>query len=125
MKNGNESFDENEWTSDECAQLESLSEERIPPAGLKARTIQALRARALVGYSPVETPRAITPRLGFALAAAASAVFAAGAALGYTVAVRRVTPPAAGAAASNETRAVARAESANASSRPVRQVVWF
>jgi hypothetical protein len=110
-------FDDNEWTPHELAQLRALSAERESSATLKARTVRSLRSRNLIGvrWSPVM-------RSLFGLAAA-SLVFAAGAAVGYVAGSRRTTTTEAGA---SRTAAVARVDSSGEAQRPqMRQVIWF
>lgn len=119
MKDDNRSFDENEWTSDELAELEGLGAERVPPVSLKAHTIEALRGRGLV-----RSRRSITPRMIVALAAAATIVFVTGAFVGYETAVRRAVPHIAEPVATTS-EVVARADTVATPSRATRQVVWF
>ena len=120
MTDDNRSFDENEWTSDELAELEALSAARVPPGQLKRHTIEALRNRGLV-----RSTRSITPRILVALAAAASLVFAAGAFVGYATAVRHAAPPVVAPVAAT-TAVAARPDSVAAvPSRATKQVVWF
>jgi hypothetical protein len=117
MNYDNQSFDENEWTADERAQLHALDAERSSSATLKARTIRALRDEHLLGAAARGRSRLLL------VLAAASVMFAAGTAVGYTAGSRRAlardtSQPAASAA-------VARADTTARTQRATRQVVWF
>src|SRR5438067_790512 len=118
MKYDDESFAESEWTPEERAQLDALSAERQPPERLRDRAIAALEDRALL-----ERPRRARFGLMLGLLAAASIVFAVGAAVGYQVAARRVVPQA-NERARARTRELARSDSATTPT-PARHVVWF
>jgi hypothetical protein len=110
-------FAEEIWTPDEQARLASLPLERVAPDELKARTMDALRARGLLGLRSGKRPGRI-----LAVLAAASLIFAAGALVGYAAA-RRSTPPA------TETRATTSQDVARASGpttvSPKRHVIWY
>ena len=76
-----------EWTAEDQARMASLPRERTPPSDLKRRTIESARAS---GHLRSRSKRA---GLTLALLAAASAIFVAGALLGYVLA-QRATPQA-------------------------------
>ena len=118
MSHDDDWIDPIEWTGEELARLKALAAERTPPTALKRRTVASLRRRALL-----EPKSAIGPRTALWLAAAASAVFAAGAMAGYAVATRRASVPAVQSVAA--TRALVRAETSDAAQKPARQIIWF
>jgi hypothetical protein len=110
-------FTEDDWTPDERALFAALPQERIPPGELKARTTDALRRRGLLDHQPVARSTHV-----LALVAAASAIFIAGALVGYAAAQRSVRPI-------DNTRAATRHDVAEApadgSNPPTRHVVWY
>jgi hypothetical protein len=117
MRSDDQPFGEpDDWTPGELSQLKALSPEREPPRELKQRTADALRARGLLHRA-----RSVNPRVVTLLAAAASVVFAAGAAVGYETAMRR--PGIRVEQVGGMPRAVAQVDSSAA--LPHRQVVWF
>lgn len=116
--NDDRSFDENEWTPEERARLGALSAERVPPPELERRTVSALRQQGLVGGRWRVSTRFVVGAL-----LAASAVFVAGALVGYAAANRRAAPSAPPAVASN--RAVAQIESTVVPAAPAKHVVWY
>jgi len=110
-------FVEDGWTPEEQARLASLPSERVAPAELKARTMDALHARGLLGSRSAMRPGGL-----LALLAAASLIFVTGALVGYAAARRSTTP-------ANETRTttsqdVARA-GATTTNPPARHVIWY
>jgi len=116
MKSEHESFDQNEWTPQERAQLDALTRELAPRPELKTRTIRALR-----GEGQLQPARDISLRVVAGLLLAASLVFSAGALVGYTAAQRRAAPrdnP-----ATPAQHDVARVDSDTTST--VRHVVWY
>ena len=110
-------FNENEWTPEERALFDALPTDRIPPIGLKARTIDAVGLRR---------PNAtwMSPRSMMAIAVAASLIFIAGALVGFAAA-RRVAKPINDARAKTQTEAVVRADSPTSNNQPTRHVVWY
>jgi hypothetical protein len=117
MKSEHESFDQNEWTAEERAQLDALSRELAPPRELKTRTIRGLR-----GDGHLRPTRDISLRVVAGLLLAASLVFSAGALVGYRAAQRRASPRETAVTATRHD--VARIDSDTTSS-PVRHVVWY
>lgn len=118
MNSEHESFDQNEWTAEERAQLDALPRELAPPRELKTRTIRALR-----GGGHLRPARDISLRVVAGLLLAASLVFAAGALVGYTAAQRRTTIREN--AATPGQREVARVDSDTTAAPAVRHVVWY
>lgn len=118
MKSEHESFDQNEWTPEERAQLDALTRELAPRPEVKTRTIGALRRDG-----QLRPARDVSPRLVAALLLAASLVFTAGALVGYAAAQRRVSTPETAAKASQHD--FARVDSDTTASSPVRHVVWY
>lgn len=118
MKSEHESFDQNEWTAEERAQLDALTRGLAPRPELKTRTILALRSG---GH--LHPRREISLRAIAGLLLAASLLFSAGALVGYTAAQRRATiRPTAPTATQRE---VARVDSDTAQPSSVRHVVWY
>jgi hypothetical protein len=113
---------DDEWTAAELTRFKTLDPEREPRPELKSRTIDALRARSLLG-APIAVRAAVSPRLLTAMAAAAAAVFVAGTAVGYAVGTRRGNPGTT--AVAPVTHAVAQADSATLPPRGPRQIIWF
>lgn len=116
--NDDRSFDENEWTPEERARLGALSAERVPRPELESRTVSALQQQGLLGGR-----RRISARFVVGALLAASAVFVAGALVGYAAANRRPAPSAPPTVAS--TRAVAQIESTVVPAAPSKHVVWY
>jgi hypothetical protein len=110
-------FTEDDWTPEERALLASLPQGRIPPSELKARTIDALRRRALLDRRPAARPAHV-----LALIAAACAIFIAGTLVGYAAAQRSVKPIVGTRTATPRDVAEAAATSNNP---PTRHVVWY
>ena len=117
MSKQNESFEGDEWSADENAQLRSLARERIPSHELKGKTISALHSHGFLA-----APASGSPRRMIALLAAASVIFIAGALVGY-LAARSAPAPAVEPRMANREQ-VAQAESVN-NTKPVRHVVWY
>jgi hypothetical protein len=115
MKSEHESFDQNEWTAEERAQLDALTRELAPRPELKTRTIRALR-----GDGQLRPARDISLRVVAGLLLAASLVFSAGALVGYTAAQRRASTRETAEAPQHD---VARVDSDTTST--VRHVVWY
>lgn len=115
MKDDDRRFDDNEWTPEERARVAALSVTRVPPAGLKQRTMRALRDGGHIGR------RGVSPWVVVGGLLAATIVFAAGALVGYAAANRRPAPS--GPATVTATRAVAQIDSTKA--EPMRHVVWY
>jgi len=116
MKSEHESFDQNEWTAEERAQLDALTRELAPRPELKTRTIRALR-----DDGHLRPARDISFRVVAGLLLAASLVFSAGALVGYAAAQRRLpTRETAGKAPQHD---VARVDSDTTST--VRHVIWY
>jgi hypothetical protein len=115
--NDDRSFDENEWTPEERARLGALNAERVPPPELEWRTLSALKQQGMLGGRQRLSTRFVVGAL-----LAASAVFVAGALVGYAAANRRpaaIAPPAVA-----STRAVAQIES-TVPATPAKHVVWY
>jgi len=110
-------FTKDDWTPEERALFASLSQGRIPSNELKARTTDALRRRGLLERQP----RARSTRI-LALLAAASAIFIAGALVGFAAAQRSVRPINNARTATRQDVAEAAAPSSNP---PTRHVVWY
>ena len=118
MNSEQESFDQNEWSSDERAQLDALTRELAPRPELKTRTILALRSNG-----QLRSARDISLRAVVGLLLAASLVFSAGALVGYTAARRHATTPVE--AANPAQHEVARVDSDTTAAPAVRHVVWY
>ena len=119
-----DSFDE--WTPEERAQLGDVGRHRSPRSELKARTVRALRQRALLDALELRRPRR---QLAFGLAAAI-VVFAAGMLAGYSVGLRRQAESRdsiTGAGGAGRAREVARVDSPSTQSAVAggRYIVWF
>jgi len=119
-----DSFDE--WTPEERAQLGDVGRHRSPRSELKARTVRALRQRALLDALELRRPRR---QLAFGLAAAI-VVFAAGMLAGYSVGLRRQAESRdsiTGAGGAGPAREVARVDSPSTQSAVAggRYIVWF
>ena len=117
MSKQDEFLEGDEWSADESVQLRSLARERIPAHELKGRTVAALHSHGFLA-----APAGGSPRRMMALLAAASAIFIAGALVGYFAARRGPAPDVQPRVANREQ--VAQAESAN-NTKPVRHVVWY
>jgi hypothetical protein len=113
----NHDFDANEWTPEERALFDALPTDRIPPVGLKARTIDAIALRRATAPS-------VSPRKAMAIAVAASLIFIAGALVGYAAA-RRPAKPINDARAKTQHEAVVRADKPTSNNQPTRHVVWY
>lgn len=116
MANRNE-FNEDDWTAEERALFDALPTDRIPPSGLKARTLEAVGLRH---PNATWTP----PRRAMAIAIAASLIFIAGAFVGY-VAARRAANPINDARAGTPHEAVVRADNPTSNTQPTRHVIWY
>jgi hypothetical protein len=110
-------FAEDSSTPEEKARLASLPRERTSPDELKARTMDALRARGLLGLRSGKRPGRV-----LAILAAASLIFAAGALVGYAAARRSTTPATDIRATTSQDVARAGAPTANS---PARHVIWY
>ena len=115
---GHDDFTEDDWTPEESARLASLPKERIAPSELKARTMEALHRRRLLGSRSAAGPARM-----LALIAAASLIFITGALVGFAAA-RRTTEPA-GESRARTAQDVARAGGAASNTPPTRYVVWY
>lgn len=109
-------FTEDDWMPEERALLSSLSRERIPPHGLKARTIDAVRHRAFSERRPAMPTKRV-----LAFLAASSLIFIAGALVGFAVAQRSAKPVDDSRMATRE----AVAQNVKPDSQPTRHIVWY
>jgi hypothetical protein len=108
-----------EWTLEENALRAALPMEKSPSPELKRRTVEELSRRALLGGSVAHSNRRV-----FALLAAASVIFIAGAFVGYAAA-QRSAKPVDDARMANAPQAVAKAASVKTDSQPTRYIVWY
>ena len=119
IDNEDRPFDENEWTAEECARFAALSAHRIPPAELKRRTVRVLRERGYFGRR--------TPSTGLVVGGlvAAAAVFAAGAAVGYSAAERKPVPATTIPVSFAANRGAAPIDSIPQPAPATRHVIWY
>ena len=112
-------FNEDEWTPEESALLESLPRERVPSAELKARTTDAVRRH--VRAAPIGHH---SSRRALMMAAAACLIFIAGAVVGFAAA-RRAARPSTEPPVASTGHAVARSNAPVLILQPTRHVVWY
>ena len=120
MQDDRDYEDQRGFTPDELADLSGRHRDAEPTPAVKSRTIDALRERGLLRDDRI-------PRRRFSplLVAAASLVFAVGAACGYLLGARRAADTTHVASPTALPTAVAQADSIPAPPKTAKQVIWF